>query len=140
MDSPSPIPSPTLHYENLLFWAAVVATSSVAVLLLLVCWPFQYYVLSRLMGATVVRQESRGIKSNNGITSVYGSNGGGNECTICLEEFKDSERCRVFPHCNHEFHVPCIDAWLERQNQSCPVCRNSLEDAAVPNIVGDDLV
>lgn len=137
MDSPSPIPSPTLRSENLLFWAAVVVTSSVAVLLLLVCWPLQYYVLSRLMGATAVRQDSRGIKCNDGITSVYG---GDNECTICLEEFKDREWCRVFPHCNHEFHVPCIDAWLERQNQSCPVCHNSLEDAAVPNIVGDDLV
>lgn len=70
------------------------------------------------------------------IASKHGGGGrGGCECcAICLGEFEDGELCRVFLKCNHEFHVPCIDAWLLRQNLSCPVCRNSLEDAA------DDLV
>jgi hypothetical protein len=69
--------------------------------------------------------------------------GGGRNCVICLEEFKDGEWCRLFPHCNHKFHVPCIDAWLECPNLSCPLCRNSLEDdlAILANVTEiDDLV
>ncbi|XP_059441793.1 RING-H2 finger protein ATL14-like [Corylus avellana] len=63
--------------------------------------------------------------------------GGGRNCVICLEEFKDKEWCRFFPHCNHKFHVPCIDAWLECPNLSCPLCRNSLEDdhAILANVI-----
>ena len=66
--------------------------------------------------------------------------GGGPRCVICLEEFKVWERCRVFPKCNRDFHVACIDTWLKLQNFTCPVCRNSLEELVLPNISGDDLV
>jgi hypothetical protein len=63
---------------------------------------------------------------------VASKSGGGRSsgecCAICLEEFKEGEFCRMFPKCNHEFHGPCVNDWLLRQNLICPLCRNSLED------------
>ncbi|XP_062187020.1 RING-H2 finger protein ATL73-like [Phragmites australis] len=44
------------------------------------------------------------------------------ECAICLTEFAQGERVRALPHCNHGFHVRCIDRWLAAR-QTCPTCR-----------------
>jgi hypothetical protein len=32
---------------------------------------------------------------------------------------------RTLPYCGHDFHMACIDLWLEH-NTTCPVCRISL--------------
>jgi hypothetical protein len=136
--------------NNLLLWAEVI---SISISVMLLIWLLDKFILSKLMAAIVEpRIKSREIEQlmppviirisdkSNGITSTDGG-GGGNQCVICLEEFKDGEWCRVFPQCNHEFHVPCIDAWLRRPNLTCPVCRHSLkDDGASPNVAGDDLV
>ncbi|KAK9130128.1 hypothetical protein Sjap_010615 [Stephania japonica] len=44
------------------------------------------------------------------------------ECAVCLGEFKADETLRLLPKCNHAFHLPCIDAWLQ-SNKTCPLCR-----------------
>ncbi|KAJ9182749.1 hypothetical protein P3X46_006707 [Hevea brasiliensis] len=45
------------------------------------------------------------------------------ECAICLEEFKEGEKCRMlFPSCVHIFHKDCIDIWLSEDTR-CPLCR-----------------
>lgn len=75
-------------------------------------------------------------KKNHKRTSKYG---GSNQCMICLEEIKDGECSRLFPKCNHEFHRTCVDASLMLRKYTCPVCRNSLEEA-IFSISGDDLV
>ncbi|GMH21623.1 hypothetical protein Nepgr_023465 [Nepenthes gracilis] len=51
----------------------------------------------------------------------------GTDCAVCLSEFKEEERLRLMPNCQHAFHVPCIDAWL-KSNSSCPLCRSSMID------------
>ncbi|XP_009766983.1 RING-H2 finger protein ATL67-like [Nicotiana sylvestris] len=58
------------------------------------------------------------------VYSKRNGNGNGNDCPICLCEYKDGEMLRMMPDCKHYFHVMCIDAWL-KLNASCPVCRNS---------------
>ncbi|KAG6504760.1 hypothetical protein ZIOFF_037107 [Zingiber officinale] len=49
------------------------------------------------------------------------------ECAVCLCEFEDDEALRLLPHCNHVFHLDCIDAWLEA-HVTCPVCRANLAE------------
>ncbi|KAL8496902.1 hypothetical protein ACS0TY_020545 [Phlomoides rotata] len=47
---------------------------------------------------------------------------GGGGCAICLEEYKDGEKCAVVVTCNHRFHGGCIKAWL-LGHDTCPLCR-----------------
>ena len=45
-------------------------------------------------------------------------------CSICLNDYEDSEIVRVIPDCSHMFHKDCIDEWL-RLHPTCPICRTS---------------
>ncbi|KAM0953305.1 putative transcription factor C2H2 family [Dioscorea sansibarensis] len=47
------------------------------------------------------------------------------ECPVCLSTFMDGEQLRLLPHCQHSFHVSCIDMWLN-SHSSCPVCRTNV--------------
>ncbi|TKW07808.1 hypothetical protein SEVIR_7G331700v4 [Setaria viridis] len=49
------------------------------------------------------------------------------QCIICLAEYEEKDVLRTLPYCGHDFHMACIDLWLE-QNSTCPVCRISLLD------------
>ena len=42
-------------------------------------------------------------------------------CAVCLESYEAGCVLKTLP-CGHEFHVACIDAWLET-SAICPVCR-----------------
>ncbi|XP_020589754.1 RING-H2 finger protein ATL39-like [Phalaenopsis equestris] len=44
------------------------------------------------------------------------------QCSICLGEYQDKEMLRVMPICHHNFHLICIDVWLQMQS-TCPICR-----------------
>eukprot|EP00268_Persea_americana_P010113 TRINITY_DN14085_c1_g1_i1.p1 TRINITY_DN14085_c1_g1~~TRINITY_DN14085_c1_g1_i1.p1 ORF type:complete len:168 (-),score=15.28 TRINITY_DN14085_c1_g1_i1:298-801(-) len=50
-------------------------------------------------------------------------------CSICLGEYKDREKLRMLPTCGHNFHLTCIDIWLQRQS-TCPICRLSLHGSS----------
>ncbi|KAK3127017.1 hypothetical protein QOZ80_7AG0567000 [Eleusine coracana subsp. coracana] len=43
-------------------------------------------------------------------------------CSVCLQDFGAQHFVRALPHCQHIFHVRCIDNWLLR-HASCPLCR-----------------
>ncbi|KXG27738.1 RING-H2 finger protein ATL8 [Sorghum bicolor] len=62
-------------------------------------------------------------------TRAFAARPGGSDadsqCVICLAEYEEGDVLRVLPHCGHDFHMACIDLWLE-QNSTCPVCRVSL--------------
>ncbi|ESQ37499.1 hypothetical protein EUTSA_v10003018mg [Eutrema salsugineum] len=52
-------------------------------------------------------------------------------CVICFENLSESESetkpiCEL-PNCPHRFHEECFLEWyLDRQNNSCPLCRQSI--------------
>ncbi|KAM0924371.1 hypothetical protein ACQ4PT_004985 [Festuca glaucescens] len=48
------------------------------------------------------------------------------QCSICLGEYNEKEILRIMPTCRHNFHLSCIDTWLQKQT-TCPICRISLE-------------
>ena len=48
-----------------------------------------------------------------------------NECTICLEKYKKKEKIIILP-CEHNFHEKCIKEWFEKDNNSCPNCRENI--------------
>ncbi|XP_051121891.1 E3 ubiquitin-protein ligase SDIR1-like [Andrographis paniculata] len=42
-------------------------------------------------------------------------------CSVCLEQVNGGELVRTLP-CLHQFHMNCIDPWLQQQG-TCPVCK-----------------
>lgn len=42
-------------------------------------------------------------------------------CCVCLKDFRSYQVIRVLL-CEHEFHAPCVDRWLEG-HITCPLCR-----------------
>lgn len=46
----------------------------------------------------------------------------GDHCNICLEEWADSDSCRILG-CRHVYHQGCVDEWLTKSSNSCPMCR-----------------
>ncbi|KAJ3706658.1 hypothetical protein LUZ61_010363 [Rhynchospora tenuis] len=49
------------------------------------------------------------------------------QCSICLGDYEEKEMLRVIPSCHHNFHLVCIDSWLQKQG-NCPICRLPLKD------------
>ncbi|MFS7930795.1 putative transcription factor C2H2 family [Helianthus anomalus] len=45
------------------------------------------------------------------------------ERAVCLDDAEPEQLARMFPGCNHNFHLQCVDTWLYKN----PVCRNKLE-------------
>ncbi|KAJ1564737.1 hypothetical protein HK096_006534, partial [Nowakowskiella sp. JEL0078] len=48
-----------------------------------------------------------------------------NVCSICIEEFKESEVLKILPGCKHPFDVKCAKAWLS-ESIFCPLCRRNI--------------
>ncbi|KAJ1560267.1 hypothetical protein HK405_007681 [Cladochytrium tenue] len=55
-------------------------------------------------------------------------------CVICLNQYDDGELLRRL-HCNHHFHMKCVDEWL-RLNKTCPLCVRDVTLAAGPDDPG----
>lgn len=74
-----------------------------------------------LPGDSVERIPKITITNNNNVDA----SGEKVSCSVCLQDFQLGETVRSLPHCNHMFHLPCIDKWLLRHG-SCPLCRRDL--------------
>merc|ERR1712130_430147 len=46
-------------------------------------------------------------------------------CAICLDDFKLDEELRLLP-CKHAFHKNCVDPWLAKSSELCPMCKQSI--------------
>ena len=47
------------------------------------------------------------------------------ECSVCQAEYQPGDKLVKLP-CSHDYHKDCVIKWL-KQNNSCPICRKSLE-------------
>ena len=45
-------------------------------------------------------------------------------CSICLNSVRRTRSTQELP-CGHLYHKKCIEAWEERGNETCPLCRKS---------------
>ena len=48
------------------------------------------------------------------------------KCSICLNEFKEMERVKLFSCKLHLFHKDCIMKWL-KEHDFCPLCKKNIE-------------
>ncbi|XP_020597245.1 E3 ubiquitin-protein ligase ATL4-like [Phalaenopsis equestris] len=46
------------------------------------------------------------------------------DCSICLQLIEPRDHVRELGNCCHEFHVACIDRWLDLGRFCCPLCRS----------------
>ncbi|CAL1410315.1 unnamed protein product [Linum trigynum] len=56
--------------------------------------------------------------------------GAGDQCSVCLEEFVETDVVSVLPRCSHMFHQICIRDWMAECSRrlptslpTCPLCR-----------------
>ncbi|EPY50649.1 ubiquitin-protein ligase E3 [Schizosaccharomyces cryophilus OY26] len=54
-----------------------------------------------------------------------------NECTICMENFKETDQVIQLP-CSHFFHENCVKPWL-RVNGTCAICRAPIDPSIQVN-------
>jgi hypothetical protein len=48
-------------------------------------------------------------------------------CSVCQDTITTEDDVRRINHCEHSFHVGCIDTWFVR-NVHCPVCRHDVRE------------
>ena len=48
------------------------------------------------------------------------------ECAICFEEIKKTENnsSKILKCHGKNFHLECLNIWLENENKTCPICRS----------------
>ena len=56
------------------------------------------------------------------------------KCIICMEKYIIDDEVETLP-CFHIFHKDCIDQWLKSGKDSCPICKNKVNN----NEIGNDL-
>ncbi|XP_047975561.1 probable E3 ubiquitin-protein ligase XERICO [Salvia hispanica] len=50
----------------------------------------------------------------------------GDDCAVCLSRIEAWHIVRELDNCEHAFHVGCLDSWIDRGGETCPVCRAQL--------------
>lgn len=48
-----------------------------------------------------------------------------NTCSICIDPFLAGEYQRTLK-CKHIFHKKCIDKWIKKDKNECPMCRTQI--------------
>lgn len=48
------------------------------------------------------------------------------ECAICNDKFDTKYLHRTLP-CKHSFHASCIDQWILKSHNVCPICRTEIK-------------
>ena len=49
------------------------------------------------------------------------------KCVICMEKYKINDDVKTLP-CFHIFHKECIEQWLKAGKDTCPICKNKVNN------------
>ncbi|XP_028808754.1 RING-H2 finger protein ATL70-like [Neltuma alba] len=60
-------------------------------------------------------------------------------CSICLRDYKETDKLRLLPDCGHLYHLHCVDPWL-RLHPTCPLCRTSSSPSVVSNSMQNTVI
>lgn len=47
-------------------------------------------------------------------------------CAVCLDEFDGEDEIRCLTNCKHMFHQKCLDSWMDKIHDTCPLCRTPI--------------
>jgi E3 ubiquitin-protein ligase RHA2 len=61
------------------------------------------------------------------------------ECSVCLCKIEEGDEIRVL-RCNHMYHTECLDKWIGFNNNTCPLCRESLGTRRVVAELGAEVL
>lgn len=90
-----------------------------------ICCAITVFILVRRFRESWSNRHKKGIglKNVNAIpTREFSADDTFEVCVICFENFETGETLRVLP-CEHMFHPACIDPWLSKRRNACPVCK-----------------
>ncbi|XP_060178142.1 brassinosteroid-responsive RING protein 1-like [Lycium barbarum] len=65
------------------------------------------------------------VEVTNSEGTVLGADDREEICAICLCEYENDETIGTLD-CRHEYHAGCIEQWLLKGKQNCPICRSSV--------------
>eukprot|EP00934_Nitzschia_sp_Nitz4_P007941 Nitzschia sp. Nitz4//scaffold25_size161228//60904//61856//NITZ4_002425-RA/size161228-augustus-gene-0.127-mRNA-1//-1//CDS//3329544571//7931//frame0 len=77
--------------------------------------------------------------------SKEGAAGGAPSCSICLIDYENGDKVMVGTRCEHMFHFDCCMQWIEKGNEICPYCRETMITAqdflqSARELLGDDRI
>ena len=58
-------------------------------------------------------------------------------CAICQTNFENGDRL-VALVCGHVFHEECIEVWLKKSKQECPICKRAVSTMSAPTTEESD--
>jgi len=56
---------------------------------------------------------------------MFGALSDDNECIICMTPFKVEDTITALG-CKHFYHTKCIESWIQKGSQFCPMCRHQI--------------
>lgn len=99
-------------------WHHLLLNYTCIVLHRMTCIGMFYYLvnsdIARGVDAAVIERESK-------VTSFHHPRESNTECSICYADYEQNEPVRTL-RCGHDFHRACVDEWLTRHRNRCPMC------------------
>ena len=88
--------------------------------------PEDYELLLRLDEGVAPKTVSKSILDSILVVTVDVAAVIGQLCTICMELYEAAQMVKTLP-CKHTFHADCIDQWLSKASQNCPLDGHTIE-------------
>ena len=112
-------------------WRHLLLNFAFIVLHRLVCIVLFYYLVQsdmpRGIGQSVIESESTVVSY---VYSPVGVEEHTPECSICYVDYSASDEVRILK-CGHDYHKKCVDEWLTRHRNRCPICLHTVGDRPV---------